>query len=104
MKVRVRLQTIVVAQLTFVMLAVDAGKPIYSIDCNTVTESELRQFEKVVTFNAMFPGQLHGFCAFFDVVFGPEIVVLSTSPSHRPTHWAQSQFYFEEPLCEVRSA
>jgi hypothetical protein len=36
------------------------------------------------------------------VVFGPEIVVLSTSPHARPTHWAQSQFYFDGPLCDVR--
>ena len=32
---------------------------------------------------------------YFDVVFGPEIVVLSTAPAARPTHWAQSQFYYD---------
>jgi hypothetical protein len=42
---------------------VDAGKPVYSIDCNTVTEPELRAFEHAFSFKPMFPGQLHGFCA-----------------------------------------
>lgn len=49
----------------------DAAVPIYSIDCNTVTEGELQEFEKEFTFRAMFPGEVHGFCAYFDVVFGP---------------------------------
>jgi hypothetical protein len=49
----------------------DAALPIYSIDCNTVTEAELQEFEKDFSFKAMFPGEVHGFCAYFDVVFGP---------------------------------
>lgn len=49
----------------------DAALPIYSIDCNTVTEAELQEFEKDFSFQAMFPGEVHGFCAYFDVVFGP---------------------------------
>ena len=49
----------------------DAAVPVYSIDCNTVTEAELQEFEKDFAFKAMFPGEVHGFCAYFDVVFGP---------------------------------
>ena len=76
----------------------DAAVPIYSIDCNTVTDAELQAFQSEFSFRAMFPGELHGFCAYFDVVFGPEIVVLSTSPHAVPTHWQQSLFYFDKPV------
>ena len=43
---------------------------------------------------------LHGLSCFFDVTFeGPDaIVILSTSPFNPPTHWCQTQFYFEKPL------
>jgi hypothetical protein len=34
----------------------DAGVPVYSIDCNVVTEPELRCFSSSFTFTALFPG------------------------------------------------
>ncbi|SPQ93339.1 unnamed protein product (mitochondrion) [Plasmodiophora brassicae] len=37
---------------------------------------------------------LHGVCAWFDVTF-PGGIVLSTSPSAEPTHWAQTAFFFD---------
>ncbi|EFC46475.1 predicted protein [Naegleria gruberi] len=33
---------------------------------------------------------VHGFCVWFDVVFEPNKVILSTSPAAPPTHWKQT--------------
>jgi hypothetical protein len=98
----------------------DAGKIVLNLDCNTVTEMELQNFTASVDFKLMFPGDLHGFIAYFDVVFGPETVVMTTvrlfvtsavesvanrwtlcraqSPQAIATHWQQTSFYFDEPI------
>ncbi|KAL9648354.1 hypothetical protein ABK040_001933 [Willaertia magna] len=41
---------------------------------------------------------IHGFCVWFDVLFEPKEVILSTSPNAAPTHWKQTIIMLPQPL------
>eukprot|EP01118_Nematostelium_gracile_P010543 TRINITY_DN3648_c0_g1_i1.p1 TRINITY_DN3648_c0_g1~~TRINITY_DN3648_c0_g1_i1.p1 ORF type:complete len:509 (-),score=155.67 TRINITY_DN3648_c0_g1_i1:14-1540(-) len=63
-----------------------------------------KPYEKTIvqfSFKAKRDANLHGFCAWFDVLFlgtAKENIVLSTSPDHKDTHWHQDLFLFDNPV------
>jgi len=75
-----------------------------------ITSFDLRKvaphkpYEKTVvqfSFEASQSGNIHGFAAWFDVQFQcdkqDQATTLSTSPSHKDTHWHQDLFLFDNP-------
>jgi len=77
---------------------------IRSFDLKTVPMTQ--PYDKTVVpffFKATRTGKMHGFVAWFDVLFkngenDPNVVTLSTSPNHKDTHWHQDLFIMDEPI------
>jgi len=65
-------------------------KAVADLDCVRGSADSF-YFDAEVDFTIQRDGELHGFLGHFDAVLGPG-VVLSTSPSARPTHWRQAWF------------
>eukprot|EP00455_Lapot_gusevi_P038165 TRINITY_DN4275_c0_g2_i1.p1 TRINITY_DN4275_c0_g2~~TRINITY_DN4275_c0_g2_i1.p1 ORF type:complete len:215 (-),score=33.45 TRINITY_DN4275_c0_g2_i1:15-659(-) len=72
------------------------------IDCRTIQAQELENWQCDLTFQSMLMAPAHGILAFFEVEFpaAPDQppVILSTSVRDPPTHWAQTLFFFDEPV------
>jgi len=72
------------------------------MDLGTVTADDLKyiQCECYIQIDDAQEGQdyVHGFCVWFDCIFEPKTVVLSTSPSAPPTHWKQTIVMLPQPL------
>jgi hypothetical protein len=82
------------------------GTIVREIDLHTVASNELSYIECPFQFEAKKDGNLHGFCAWFDVIFEgnteEDTIVLSTAPGKEPTHWKQTVFLLPEAL-QVKS-
>lgn len=81
----------------------DAGACVATMDCSSADESgESLVLPAPFEFVLERGGALHGFVAWFDVQFGPEVVMLSTSPDAVPGHWMQTLLYLDEPLAVTK--
>ncbi|EAY12257.1 protein arginine N-methyltransferase-related protein [Trichomonas vaginalis G3] len=74
-------------------------KVFHTFDLNKCTVDDL-SFSSDFKINPLDESKMYGLCVSFNTTFeGPEAtVILETSPFYTQTHWAQTCFYFEDPI------
>ncbi|KAL4228957.1 class I-like SAM-binding methyltransferase superfamily [Mactra antiquata] len=82
-----------------------SGEPLFQLDMKSVTVQCIEEISSDFSFTITKPGVslMHGFCAWFEVIFNPSNpdgieVSLNTGPHHDLTHWKQNLFLLNDPM------